>query len=72
MTTLTQALEHLDLAITKLEKVLDQRILNLEHQQKELFAQLDVERDRTKSVARELDTIIVNLEQNIHQNETAV
>ena len=62
MSHLTEALEGLDRAISKLEAAIEVRVKRLETQQHDLFSQLDVERDRTRSVARELDGIIGHLE----------
>lgn len=72
MSHLTQALEQLDRAINKLEKAIDSRVQRMEHQQRDLFSQLDTERDRTKTVARELDGIISHLEKALQNNTTMV
>ncbi len=70
MSNLTKALEQLDRAITKLETSIDGRVKRLEVQQRDLFSQLDSERDRTKSVARELDGIIGHIERTLQTNVT--
>ncbi len=70
MSNLTKALEQLDRAITKLETAMDARVKRLETQQRDLFSQLDNERDRTKSVARELDGIIGHIERTLQTNVT--
>ena len=70
MSNLTKALEQLDRAITKLETSIDGRVKRLEVQQRDLFSQLDNERDRTKSVARELDGIIGHIERTLQTNVT--
>jgi hypothetical protein len=71
MSNLTAALEQLDRAITKLEAAMDVRIKTLETQQRDLFSQLDSERDRTKLVARELDGVIAHLERTLQGEATA-
>lgn len=70
MSNLTKALEQLDRAITKLETAMDARVKRLETQQRDLFSQLDTERDRTKSVARELDGIIGHIERTLQTGVT--
>jgi hypothetical protein len=70
MSNLTKALEQLDRAITKLETAMDARVKRLEMQQRDLFSQLDTERDRTKSVARELDGIIGHIERTLQTGVT--
>ncbi len=72
MSNLTKALEQLDRAISKLETSIDGRVKRLEVQQRDLFLQLDNERDRTKSVARELDGIIGHIERTLQVNVSAV
>ena len=64
--SLTTSLERLNQAISKLENAIDTRITRLETQQRDLFAQLDVERDRTKSIASELDSVISQIEKTLH------
>lgn len=68
MSHLTKALENLDRAISKLEAAIEGRVKRMETQQRDLFSQLDTERDRTKSVARELDGIIAHLERTLQPN----
>jgi hypothetical protein len=70
--SLTSALEILDQAISKLETAIDSRVTQLETQQQDLFSQLDVERDRTKSIARELDTVISQIEKTLQTNPSTV
>lgn len=72
MTNLTQALEQLDRAITRLESAIDAKVKRLDTQQRDLFAHIETERDRTQMVARELDGIIGHLEKTLSSNETQV
>lgn len=63
---MTFALEKLDRSIGKLDQAIDARINRLEKQQTDLFSQLEGERDRNKTVTRELDEIIAQLEQTLN------
>ena len=63
---LTSALEKLDQAISKLEDAIDTRVSRYETQQSDLFSQIDQERDRARSIARELDTVISQIEKTLH------
>lgn len=72
MTSLTKILEKLDSAITGLEKAVDGRITRLEAQQRDLFAQVDAQKDQTQHVARELDGIISHLEKALQPSNSAV
>jgi hypothetical protein len=72
MSNLTKSLEQLDRAITKLEMAIDQRLHQAKNHQRDLFAQLDNERDRTKTVARELDGIISHLERALQNSNTTM
>ncbi len=71
MSQLTTALESLDRAISKLEAAIETRVKRMETQQRDLFSQLDAERDRTKTLARELDGIIGHLERTLQPAGTA-
>jgi len=71
MSRLTAALEKLDLAISKLEKSIDSRVGRYETQQRDLFSQLETERDKTKAIAKELDGVISQIEKTLQTN-TAV
>lgn len=62
MSQLTFALEKLSQAIDKLEQALDTRITRLESQQKDLFSQVETQRDQSRRVTGELDEIITQLE----------
>ena len=68
MSELTTALEKLHTAINKLEKALDSRVTTLEKNQRDLFSQLESERDGNKAVKKELDDIIVQLEKTLTSN----
>ncbi len=70
MSRLTAALEKLDQAISKLEKAIDTRITRYETHQRDLFSQLEVERDKTKSIAKELDGVISQIEKTLQTNTT--
>lgn len=65
MSQLTFALEALSQAIDKLEQALDSRITHLEHQQKDLFSQIEAQRDQSGRMAGELDDIIAQLESTL-------
>ena len=65
MSQLTAALEKLHKAIETLEQAIDTRVSRLEKQQHDLFAQLEGQRDHTKTVTKELDDIIVQLEKTM-------
>ena len=71
MSRLTEALEKLDNAISKLEKAIDGRVTTYEAQQRDLFSQLETERDKTKAIAKELDGVISQIEKTLQTN-TAV
>jgi hypothetical protein len=62
---LTSALEKLNHAITTLETAIDSKVTRYETQQRDLFTQLDGERDRTRAIARELDTVINQIEKTL-------
>lgn len=62
MSQLTFALEKLSQAIDKLEQAVDGRIARLESQQKDLFSQVEAQRDQSRRVTGELDEIIAQLE----------
>ena len=68
MSQLTSALEKLNSAIEKLEKALDARVGHMEKNQRDLFSQLENERDGNKAVKKELDDIIVQLEKTLTSN----
>lgn len=68
MTRLTAALEKLDQAISKLEKSVDARFTRYETQQRDLFAQLETERDKTNAIAKELDGVISQIEKTLQTN----
>lgn len=63
--SLTSALEKLNSALDKLESAIDTRIARYEAQQRDLFSQIDVERDRARIIARELDTVISQIEKTL-------
>lgn len=65
MSRLTEALEKLDQAISKLEKSIDARVSGYETQQRDLFSQLETERDKTKAIAKELDGVISQIEKTL-------
>ena len=71
MSHLTTALESLDRAISKLEASIETRVKRMETQQRDLFSQLDTERDRTRALARELDNIIGHLERTLQPADGA-
>lgn len=62
MSELTFALEKLSQALDKLEQAVDTRVSRLENQQKDLFSQVEAQRDQSRRVAGELDDIISQLE----------
>lgn len=66
MSQLTSALERLHHAIDALEKAIDTRLTTLEEQQKDLFSQLENERDSNKSITKELDDIIQQMEKTLN------
>ncbi len=68
MSRLTSALEKLDQAITKLERSIDSRVTRYEGQQRDLFSQLETERDKTKAIAKELDGVISQIEKTLQTN----
>jgi hypothetical protein len=68
MSQLTSALEKLSNAIDKLETALDTRVATVEKNQRDLFSQLETERDGNKSVKKELDEIILQLEKTLTSN----
>ena len=68
MSQLTSALEKLNSAIEKLEKAMDTRVGTMEKNQRDLFSQLETERDGNKAVKKELDDIIVQLEKTLTSN----
>ena len=68
MSRLTASLEKLDQAISKLEKALDTRFGSYESQQRDLFTQLETERDKTKAIAKELDGVISQIEKTLQTN----
>lgn len=68
MSQLTSALEKLNSAIEKLEKAMDKKLTGLEKNQRDLFSQLETERDSNKAVKKELDDIIVQLEKTLTSN----
>ena len=68
MSQLTSALEKLNSAIEKLETAIDARMAKVENNQRDLFAQLETERDGNKAVKKELDEIITQLEQTLTSN----
>jgi len=72
MSHLTSALEKLHKAIETLEQAIDGRITRLEKQQRDLFSQLEGERDQAKAMTRELDDIIVQLEKTITSDSASV
>lgn len=65
MSQLTFALEKLSQAIDKLENAVDSRISRLESQQKDLFTQVETQRDQSRRMAGELDDIITQLESTL-------
>ncbi len=65
MSQLTFALEKLSQALDKLEQALDTRVARLETQQKDLFSQVEAQRDQSRRVAGELDDIISQLESTL-------
>jgi len=69
---LTSALEKLNGAIDKLEDAIDTRIARYETQQRDLFSQLDGERDRARAIAQELDTVINQIEKTLQPSNAAV
>ncbi len=68
MSQLTSALEKLNSAIEKLEKAMDNRVASLQKDQRDLFSQLETARDGNKAVKKELDEIILQLEQTLTSN----
>ncbi len=62
---LTSALEKLNGAIDKLESAIDAKVARYETQQRDLFSQLDGERDRARAIAKELDTVINQIEKTL-------
>lgn len=68
MSRLTAALEKLDQAISTLEKSIDTRFTRYDAQQRELFSQLETERDKTKAIAKELDGVISQIEKTLQTN----
>lgn len=63
--TLTASLEKMNAAITRLEQALETRLNQVAAQQRDLFSQLDLERDRTKAIAHELDDVIAQIERTL-------
>jgi len=68
MSHLTSALEKLYQSITRLEQAIDERNATMDTQQRDLFSQLEDERDRNKSVTKELDDIIAQMEKTLKSN----
>ena len=68
MSQLTSALEKLNSAIEKLETAIDARMTKATQTQRDLFSQLETERDGNKAVKKELDEIIVQLEKTLTSN----
>jgi predicted nucleic acid-binding Zn-ribbon protein len=64
--TFTTALEKLNSALDHLEAAIDARVARYETQQRDLFSQIDVERDRARDIARELDSVINQIEKTLH------
>lgn len=71
MSQLTFALEKMSQAIDKLEKAIDSRLDRLESQQKDLFSQVEAQRDQSRRVTGELDEIISQLETTLSASGAA-